>query len=761
MASSFKHRIEITAEDKASAVFRAVGSSAQGFGRKLADTTATIAHSIAIAQALVSAIKAIAAPLAEATRLASEQERVEVKLAAVLRATKGAAGLTAKELGTMARELQRVTTFGDEAILGAQGILATFTKIGRDVFPQATETMLDMATVLGQDLKAGAIQLGKALNDPITGATALRRVGVSLSEQQQDLIKDLVGSNDLLGAQRVILDELAVEFGGTARAMTETFGGAIDQTKNAWGDFMEKVGDFVVKSAGARVILQEIIGLLDGWSSSLEDARKDTDRFQRVSRGMIDVVGEIAHVVLTMADAFIRINEAVLDFAGTAAAIAGVDLPPVTRELRKQQEEVDRLRKEYLGARSGLEAMRDTMAFVGENADDLGDDFADQEAAIAALGVALAMAEAKYSQLSKATAAEGVNFDPALDGIRKLRVELDAILERAKLAPGAVAAIDVTATPIGDTTTLADFGAAAGEAWISAFIEALEAEAARLEAFWQEAFEVGDEIAGAALDSISNRIVDHSTSWKEEFEDFGESVKASLLDAFLEPILGAGSALSDLAGVAAAPFVAVGQAIEETLFRPLIDGILKFFGIRSAAEKAAAAATVATQTTAAAGIAASQGAVVAGMMPGLSAAAAASLVATFGAAGAAAGLLPAILAAGAAQGQTAAATLATGLARGGRVEQPTHVLLGENYRPEVVIPETRPDRARPLLGDLFDRRPELLAGLFPARPAAAAGPSVTFAEGSIQISAVDGDQVADQLLEALNDRLGELVGRIG
>ena len=117
------------------------------------------------------------------------QEQAEKKLATVLKSTGHAAGLTAKELTEMASGLQKVTTFGDETIIDAQSLLLTFTKIGKDVFPTATETILNMSQAMGQDLKSSTIMLGKALNDPVAGISALARVGVNLSEEQKNLIK--------------------------------------------------------------------------------------------------------------------------------------------------------------------------------------------------------------------------------------------------------------------------------------------------------------------------------------------------------------------------------------------------------------------------------------------------------------------------------------------------------------------------------------------------------------------------------------------
>jgi phage-related minor tail protein len=79
----------------------------------------------------------------------------------------------------------------------------------------------DMSVALGQDGKSSAIQLGKALNDPIKGITALQRVGVSFTDQQRQQIKTLVEHGNKLGAQKVILAELGKEFGGAAAASSD------------------------------------------------------------------------------------------------------------------------------------------------------------------------------------------------------------------------------------------------------------------------------------------------------------------------------------------------------------------------------------------------------------------------------------------------------------------------------------------------------------------------------------------------------------
>jgi hypothetical protein len=65
-------------------------------------------------------------------------------------------------------------------------------------------------------MRKGAIQLGKALNDPVAGVGALSRVGVQFTKQQKEQIKTLVDSGHTLEAQKIILGELSKEFGGAA-----------------------------------------------------------------------------------------------------------------------------------------------------------------------------------------------------------------------------------------------------------------------------------------------------------------------------------------------------------------------------------------------------------------------------------------------------------------------------------------------------------------------------------------------------------------
>src|SRR5688572_21002349 len=72
-------------------------------------------------------------------------EKALAQLDAAVKSTGGAAGLTTQELAKMAAGFQKVTAFGDEAVMEMQAVLLTFTRVGREVFPQASAAILDMA----------------------------------------------------------------------------------------------------------------------------------------------------------------------------------------------------------------------------------------------------------------------------------------------------------------------------------------------------------------------------------------------------------------------------------------------------------------------------------------------------------------------------------------------------------------------------------------------------------------------------------------
>jgi hypothetical protein len=88
------------------------------------------------------------------------------------------------------------------------------------------------------DAASNAVQLGKALNDPVKGITALSRSGITFTAQQKKLIESLVATGRAGEAQNLILEAIETQVGGTAEATAN----ASDQMKVAFSILQERIG---------------------------------------------------------------------------------------------------------------------------------------------------------------------------------------------------------------------------------------------------------------------------------------------------------------------------------------------------------------------------------------------------------------------------------------------------------------------------------------------------------------------------------------
>lgn len=238
---------DILAKDGASGPFKNVGNAAERAGQQTSKFGSAMSSALKLAggallgAGLVEGFKAL-------YNAADESRKIGNLTAQVIKSTGGAANVSAKQVSDLAGAIAKKTGVDDEAIQSGQNLLLTFTNVknevgkGNDIFNRATQTITDMSVALGQDTSSSAIQLGKALNDPIKGVTALQRVGVSFTASQKEQIKTLVETGDTLGAQKLILAELGKEFGGAAEAAATPLG----KLQQRVGDLAEKIGGYLV-----------------------------------------------------------------------------------------------------------------------------------------------------------------------------------------------------------------------------------------------------------------------------------------------------------------------------------------------------------------------------------------------------------------------------------------------------------------------------------------------------------------------------------
>lgn len=255
----------------------------------------------------------VAGAIAGVTALAAEAEKSDAKLANTFKHMKAGAFTTIPALNAQAEALGQLSSFDDEGIKEAQATLLTFGNVTDKAFDKGLQAAVDMSDFLGTDLQSSTIQIGKALNDPVKGLTALSRVGVSFTEQQQEQIKVMTEAGDAAGAQSIILGELEKQFGGAAEALSGTAAGQTAQSFEDLTNAGEEIG---------AIFLPILATLARGVS---EFAHFVQDNFPAI-QGVITSVGEVfAGVFGFIVDNIIpRVTAAFSGFGGSGDIFAGV-----------------------------------------------------------------------------------------------------------------------------------------------------------------------------------------------------------------------------------------------------------------------------------------------------------------------------------------------------------------------------------------------------------------------------------------------------
>jgi hypothetical protein len=200
-----------------------------------------------------------------------EDDKALANLTSTLKSTGNAANITADGFFKYANELQSATGVGADQITQGAALLGTFKNIrnevgaGNQVFNRATEAALDLSKKGFGSLESANKMLGKALNDPIQGITALSRAGVTFTDQQKKTIKSLVASGKTLDAQKIILKEVESQVGGTAKAFGQTTAGQIERGKRAFEELQKALAKALIPA------IEFFAGLLTKVSGFLQE----------------------------------------------------------------------------------------------------------------------------------------------------------------------------------------------------------------------------------------------------------------------------------------------------------------------------------------------------------------------------------------------------------------------------------------------------------------------------------------------------------
>jgi hypothetical protein len=231
-----------------------------------------------------------------------EAELSAKRLEGVVRATGGAAGKTAEDIKALANALAGERLITPEQVQDAASALLTFRSVAGEVFDETLKLAQDLSAVFGGDLKSSTVQLGKALEDPIEGLSALRRVGVSFTVAQQDVIRALVETGQQAEAQRLILDAVAKQVGGAGAAEGDSLTGAFHRATEAAGNLFEALATGTGTTYVVRVVLEGLASGANAGAAALGPQSLDAQ--------LADTEAKMAEVRASIAEAVARTTAA-------------------------------------------------------------------------------------------------------------------------------------------------------------------------------------------------------------------------------------------------------------------------------------------------------------------------------------------------------------------------------------------------------------------------------------------------------------------
>lgn len=291
---------------------------------------------------LLGSLKGIAGPIAAAFAgvqvvsflkdsigEAREAEKVGKITAQTITATGGAAKISADQVGDLATAISNKTGIDDEAIQSGANLLLTFKNVrnevgaGANIFDRATQAATDLSAAGFGDLSGTSKQLGKALNDPLKGISALGKAGVTFTAGQQKMIKGFVESGDLLSAQKIILGEVEHQVGGVAAASAT----AGEKASVAFGNFKETVGTALlpVLDKLENIFTSKIAPAISGFAQGLTDGTGAGGRFAAI----------VKTAASAAADGFANFKTRVLPVLITFGKYIAANVVPAAQNLYK------------------------------------------------------------------------------------------------------------------------------------------------------------------------------------------------------------------------------------------------------------------------------------------------------------------------------------------------------------------------------------------------------------------------------------------
>lgn len=221
----------------------------------------------------------------------------------------------------LAESQARATGVDQNAIKATQAKLLTFGELAETAdkvggnFDRATAAAVDLAAAGFGSAESNAVQLGKALNDPIKGLASLAKSGVTFTDAEKERISTLVESNKMGEAQSLVLAAIEKQVGGTAVATAN----GTDKIKVAFSQLAERLGGVLVPMVDrfATFIVDKALPAAKRLADDLRD------RLAPVFATIRDAVGSLMDRLQPLAD-WLASNPVLIKGAAIALGAAAV-----------------------------------------------------------------------------------------------------------------------------------------------------------------------------------------------------------------------------------------------------------------------------------------------------------------------------------------------------------------------------------------------------------------------------------------------------
>lgn len=280
-----------------------------------------------------------------------EQERKETALLnKTLQITGASAWETQDALVSMAQELEKNSNYSQEQIMRAQTVMLGFKSVTGEVFDSAIQNVIDMSEVMGIDLVNSVQTIGKALDDPIKGLGSLSRQGFVFSEQQKEMLANMVAVGDKAGAQKIILDELTTTYGGAGKAGQNAF----QKLNVAVGNFQKVLASNLIPTI--TTVTESLTGLLEGFNA----LDKGTQSFILTASGLVTTLPLIIKGIKGLKVALVSLQASVPILLAISAGIVAISA--VVGKISKMRNELGDLSKEIKAIEGTTGSYLDTYA---------------------------------------------------------------------------------------------------------------------------------------------------------------------------------------------------------------------------------------------------------------------------------------------------------------------------------------------------------------------------------------------------------------